>query len=173
MLEDANSANDLALLKYPLLALGCLAGTEVARVADDLLSLDGLVATANSNKLAVGVGDNLVDSLVQHVGTTVDSRETCERLGKLSQAVEGVNVWRLAVPRHGRGVEDDTLVCRASRFGLVPAVRVKNGTGRRIDTLLLVSQVQSHSVSDEVLGSGLKAKLLVDLLHSILVKVDT
>ena len=72
VLENANGANNLALLNYTELALGLLAGAEVARVTDDLLGLDGLVAAADTNELAIGIGDDLVDGLVQHICTTVD-----------------------------------------------------------------------------------------------------
>lgn len=36
----------------------------------------------------------------------------------------------------------------------------------------LVGQVERHGVSDEILGTRLKAKLGVHALHSILVQVD-
>ena len=64
-----------------------------------------------------------------------------------------------------------------ARAGLVMSLRAgavarqRGANGRWGDALVV--KVQGHGVSDEVLGSGLKAKLLVDLLHSILVKVDT
>ena len=73
VLEEANGTDDLALLDYANLAsLGRLACAEVARVTDDLLGLDGLVAAADTNELAIAIGDDLVDGLVQHICTTVD-----------------------------------------------------------------------------------------------------
>lgn len=37
---------------------------------------------------------------------------------------------------------------------------------------LLVVQIQCHSMSDEVLRAGLKAKFLIDGFHAILVQID-
>lgn len=88
VLEDADSPDDLALLEHALLALECLARAEVARVADDLLRLDGLVAAPDADELAALVGHNLVNRLVEHVGAAVDGAETRERLRELAETVE-------------------------------------------------------------------------------------
>ena len=72
VLEDTDGADDLAGLNDANLALVLLASTKVAGVADDLLGLDGFVAAADSDELALAVGDDLVDGLVQHICTTVD-----------------------------------------------------------------------------------------------------
>ena len=112
VLEEADCADDLALLDDTNLAtLTSLTGTKVAWVADDLLGLHGLSAATDTNKLAIRVGDDLVDRLVKHVGTAVDGTQTRKRLRQLAETVQGVDVWRLAIPGHGRRVEDDALVC--------------------------------------------------------------
>ena len=93
VLEDTDSADDLALLDDTLLALCRLAGAEVARVADNLLGLDSLITAADTDEIAVLVGDDLINSLVEHVGATIDGAETGERLGKLAKTIERVDVW--------------------------------------------------------------------------------
>lgn len=120
VLQDADRAYDLTLLDDPhLTALRRLARAEVAGVADDLLRLDGLVAAAHADELAVRVRDDLVDRLVQHVGAAVDGAETGEGLGQLAETVERVDVRRLAVAGHGRCVQNDTLVRRPCWLVLV------------------------------------------------------
>lgn len=66
-LEQANGTDD-AVGGVDL--LGSIGG-----VANDLGALGNLITRANTDDLAVLV-DNLVDLLVEHVGTTVNSRET-------------------------------------------------------------------------------------------------
>lgn len=121
MLEDADGTDDLALFEHALLALGRLASAEVGRITDDLLGLDGLVSTANTNEFAVLIGDNLVNGLVKHVGASVDRTEPGEGLRELAKTVQRVNVWRLAIASHRRSVQDDAFVCRPSRLVLVTA----------------------------------------------------
>lgn len=123
MLENADRAYDLAFLNDTDLALGLLAGAEVARVTNDLLRLDGLVTAANADELAVRVRNNLVNGLVEHVGTAIDGAQAGERLWELAETVEGVDVRRLAVPGHRRRVQDDTLICGASGLRLVSEER--------------------------------------------------
>ena len=107
---DVASAHDLARLLNTSLALACLSSTEVARVTDNLLRLDSLVTAANTDELAIGIGDDLIDGLVEHVGTAVDGAETGEGLWELAETVQGVDVRRLAVASHGRCVEDNAIV---------------------------------------------------------------
>ena len=131
VLADADGADDLAFLEHTLLALERLARAEVARVADDLLRLDGLRAAAHADELAIRASHDLVDGLVKHVGTTVDGAQTSERLGQLAKAVEGVDVGRLAVASHGRCVEDDAVVGWARRLGDVARSRLSIGEAYR------------------------------------------
>ena len=104
VLEDTDSTDDLAFLSDANLAFRLLASAEVAGVTDDLLGLYGLITTPHANELAISIGDDLVDSLVEHVCSSVDSTQTSERLRELSKAVQGVDVRRLAVTRHRGGV---------------------------------------------------------------------
>lgn len=79
MFENANGADDLALFDDAhLAAVGGLARTEVARVADELCGLDDLVPALHADKLAISIRDDLVDGLVQHVRSTVDGTQTGE-----------------------------------------------------------------------------------------------
>lgn len=88
MVEETNRANDFPLLEDPdLPILSFLACTEVGRIADDLLSLDSFFSRTDTNKLAVLIGDNLVDGLFEHIGTTVDGRETGKGLREFSKPI--------------------------------------------------------------------------------------
>jgi hypothetical protein len=118
VLEQADRSNDLAFLNDAHLAtFEFLARAKVARVTNDLLGLDRLVAAANANELSISISDNLMNGLVEHVSPTIDGRETGERLGKFTKAVERVNVRGFAISRHGGGVKDDAIVGWARRLG--------------------------------------------------------
>ena len=120
VLQEADRPDNLALLNHTdLAALRGLARTEVARVADDLLRLHGLGAASDADEFALCIRDNLVDAFVEHVGAAVDGTQTREGLRQLAEAVQGVDVRRLAVACHGSGVENNALVRRPSRLGLV------------------------------------------------------
>ena len=130
MVEETDRPNDFTLLEDPdLSTLGFLASVEVGGVADDLLSPDGFSSRTDINKLAILIfsGDNFVDGFVEHVGTTVDGRETCEGLGEFSKSIEGVNVGRLAVTSHGGGIHNDTVVGGSGGFSNVATRKVKRG----------------------------------------------
>lgn len=174
VLEEADSPDDLALLNDSHLPItGVLASTKVAWVADDLLCLDGLSTACHADKFAIRVCDNLVDLLVKHVCTAVDGTETRERLGKLSETVEGVDVGRFAVAGHRRRVKDDSVVRGARRLRNVADRSVSAICVHRHCTCnLLVVQVQSHGMPNEVLGTGLETELLINGLHAISVKID-
>ena len=133
---------------------------EVGGIGNDLLGLGlelhlgRLVITVphsglDARDLAVIV-EHLVDVGVQHVGTTVDSRQTSEALGKLTQAIQGVDVRRLSVTGHGVDVEAD-------------AVDSLGGGARLVN--VLVRWEQCHGVTDEVTGVLLEAELVVNILH--------
>ena len=118
VLEETDCSNDLAFLDGPHLAtLKLLTSTEVAGVANNLLGLDGLVPAANADELAISISHDLMNGLVEHVGSTVDGGETGERLGQFTKTIERVDVRRFAVTSHGRGVEDDTAVGLPGRLG--------------------------------------------------------
>lgn len=74
-----------------------------------LLGLDGLITTSHADKLAIRIGDDLVDLLVEHVGSTVDGAQTSKGLGQLAETVQRVDVRGLAVSGHRLSVQDDTV----------------------------------------------------------------
>lgn len=82
VLEQADGADQLGRLPGELLALDRL--LEVGRVTNEGVCLDSLIAGADADELAIIVGDDLVDGLVEHVGTSVDGRQTSEALGQLT-----------------------------------------------------------------------------------------
>lgn len=101
VLEEADRAHDLALEEDLVFARALAARLDkVARVADDLLRLDRLAAALDADKLALVVVNDLLDRLVEHVRAAVDGGQAREALRQLAQAVQRVNVRRLAVPRH-------------------------------------------------------------------------
>ena len=156
MLENADGAEDVA---DNLDLVG-----EVAGVAEDHLGaglelhlgLDTGHGGLDADGLAVLV-DELVNVGVEHVGTAVDGGKTGEALGKLAKAVERVDVWRLAVAGDGLAVEADAL------DGL-------RGGARGIE--VVVVEVEGHGVADEILGAGLEAELVKDLLHGAGVHIE-
>ena len=154
MLEDADGADHLASLANFILARDT--GAEVAGITNDHVGLDRLFTAAHTHKLAcLRIDNDLVDGFVEHVGTAVDGRKTSKGLRKLSKTVERVDVGRLAVTRHGRGVEYDAVVCLTSGALKVGIVEVK-----------------CHRVADEVLRTGLKTKVIEDLDHGVRVEVE-
>lgn len=130
---------------------------EVAGVTKDELGLGlelhlGLNAAhggLDTNGLAALV-QNLVDGGVEHVGTSVDGRQTGEALGQLAETVERVDVGGLSVASHRVSVEADTL---------------KGLGGLSAGSEVAVVEVEGHGVADEVASASLEAELVVDILH--------
>ena len=111
VLENTDGTDNFAFLDDAhLAAVFDLARTEVARITNNLLSLDGLLTAPDADELAIGVKNNFIYGLVEHVGAAVDGAQTREGLWQLAETVEGVDVGGLAVARHGGGVENDALV---------------------------------------------------------------
>ncbi len=80
----------------------------------------------------------------------MDSRETCESLGKLSQTVQWVDVWRFSVASDGVTVKTDAL------DGLWCSALLSD---------VVVGGVKCHGVTNEVASGGLQAELIKDILH--------
>lgn len=141
---------------------------EVGRISDDLLGLGlklhglGLVITVLHGRLDAGnlaiLVKHLVNVGVQHVGTAVDGRQTSEALGQLAETVERVDVRRFSVACHRVDIQAD-------------AVNGFDGGTVLVD--IFVGGVQSHRVTDKIAGVILEAELVVDLLHSASVDVQS
>jgi hypothetical protein len=117
MLEETYSSDDSALLDDADLAtLRGRRSAKVARIANDLLSLDGLSATSHPYKLAIRICDDLIDGFVEHVRAAVDGAQASKGLRKLAEAVERIDVRRLAVASHRGSVEDDAFISRPCGF---------------------------------------------------------
>lgn len=125
VLQEADSANDFAFLDDAHFTTISPVATKVAGVTDDLLSLDSLTAAGDSDEFAVRIGNNGVDFLVEHVSSTVDGTQTGKRLREFAKTVEGVDVRRLSVPGHRRGVEDDAVIGGARGFRDIAVKRLK------------------------------------------------
>ena len=118
MLENTDSPDNLALFHDShLAAFSRLPCTEITRIADDLLRFDNLVTTSYANKSAIGIRDDLVDGLVEHVCTTIDCTEPGKGLGKFPEPIEGINIRGFAVTCHGRGIQNYAIVRWASGLG--------------------------------------------------------
>lgn len=115
MLENADGPDDFAVLDNPDLA-ALATGAEIARVPNDLFCLYSFTATGHTHKLAVRVGNDLLNLFIEHVGAPVDGAKAGKRLGQLPETVQGVNVWRLAISGHRRGVEDNAVVSGSCGF---------------------------------------------------------
>src|SRR5579863_8125694 len=74
VLEDANGADDLAIL-YDAELPALIGGAKVARITDDLLGFDSFGSAAHANKFTITIGNDLINLFVEHVGTTVDGGE--------------------------------------------------------------------------------------------------
>lgn len=98
----------------------------------------------------VAVVLDLVNGSVEHVCTAVDGAQASEALRQLSQTVQRVDVWRLAVTRHRVDIQSDAL------NGLLGHTRCSN---------VVVSRIKSHAVTDKVPGGSLKTKFIVYFFH--------
>lgn len=92
----------------------------------------------------------LVHGGVQHISASVDGGQTSKALGKFTKTVQGVDVRGLSVSSNRVTVQSDAL---DSLGGLA-------GGGD-----VVVSEEQGHGVTNKVLGGGLEAKLVIDVLH--------
>ncbi len=63
------------------------ASDEVTGISDDLLSFDRLITASNANKLPIGIGDNFVDLLIEHVSSAIDGTETSEGLWEFAKTI--------------------------------------------------------------------------------------
>merc|ERR1719184_386423 len=70
--------------------------TNIGRITIDLLTLGSLSTALHADNLASFV-HNLLDRFVQHVGSTVDRRQTGKTLWELTQAVQRIQVGRLSI----------------------------------------------------------------------------
>jgi hypothetical protein len=87
VLQEADGSDNFTFLNNADLSTVCSFGAEVAGVADHLLGLDGLAIAGDSNEFAIGIGNNSVDFLVEHVCTTVDGAQTGKGLRKLAKTI--------------------------------------------------------------------------------------
>jgi hypothetical protein len=137
-LQQADAPDDLPFFNNPDLPLFPTSNlrsptSKVIRASNHQSRLGDLLPTLNADELAgVGVGDDVVNGLVEHVGPAVDGGETGEGLGELAEAVEGVDVGGFAVASHGRGVEDDSVVGWAGGLGLVARGKKRGGMNRQL-----------------------------------------
>lgn len=160
MVQDTNRPQNMS--RHPDLA------REIRRIGNDLLALrlelhalTGLATLLHRGldaaDLAVLVQE-LVDGGVEHVSAAVDGGQAGKALGKLAEAVERVDVWRLSVAGHGVDVETDTVDGLSADAGLVD---------------VFVGLVEGHRVADEVTGAVLETELVVDFLHCALREVHS
>lgn len=101
---------------------------------------------------------NLVDVGVEHVSAAVDGGQTGETLRKLAKTVERVDVRRLSVSSNRVTVQANALDSLGSLAGCGDVI---------------VGEVKSHGVANEVLCGCLEAELVVNIFHGALVHVQT
>lgn len=141
---------------------------EVRWVTKDLLGLGAeshtltlltslLHGGLDADSLGTIVG-NFIQAGVQHIGSTIDGRETSEALWELAETVKWVDVWRFSVAGDGVTVEADTL------DGLGCSAFLGD---------IVVGCVEGHGVANEVAGGCLKAELVEDILHGAGLDVET
>lgn len=63
----------------------------------------------NTRHFSVLVVQDFVNAGVEHIGTAVDSRQTCKTLWQFSKTVERIDIRRFSVASHGVDVQADTV----------------------------------------------------------------
>ena len=157
VLQDADSAEHVADNLNLVGEVGWVTQDHAGLGLELHLGLDAGHGGLDTSGLVALVKD-LVDLGVEHVRATVDSRETGEALRKLAKTVQGVDVRGLAVPGNRVTVQADPL------DGLSSLTRLLD---------VAIVQVQGHGMADEVPSGGLKAELVVDILHRAILEVKT
>ena len=124
VLHDTDTTDDLASLLD-------LVG-EIRGITSDELGLGDLTLGLNTSELTILI-DDLLDGLVQHVGSTIDGGKTSEGLGELGQTVERVDVRGFSVAHERLSVQLDT---------------TDGGEGQLVEVGIIT--VESDGVTDEV-----------------------
>jgi hypothetical protein len=148
VVEDTDDSGDLSDLSYLI--------WEVRWISDDELALGNLSLGLDSNDLSVRSVDDLVDRLVKHIGSSVDSGQTGESLWKLSESITWVDE-------------------RRSSSVLVEGVTVELDLADGFNSWALqvvIIGVESTGMSDEGLGVIIESKLLVELRHRLTVDIE-
>ena len=128
---------------------------EIRGIPDNNLGFGDFLAGTDADGNTVFI-DNLIDRFIQHVRAAKDGGESRKALGQLSETVEWINVWRFAITSHGIYVEQDSFHGFAGWFVEIGVV-----------------EVQGHSMTDEILCPSFKTKLGINLVHRILVQIDS
>mmetsp|Transcript_82247 Transcript_82247/g.172190 ORF Transcript_82247/g.172190 Transcript_82247/m.172190 type:complete len:399 (-) Transcript_82247:64-1260(-) len=151
--EDADRPHHLS--DHPSLCLSCVGG-----VADHHLALRDLGGSIlgmglDARDLALGIELEAVNRLVQHVDASVDGGEPGEALRQAAEAVQGIDEGGTAVLQDR--VQVELALVDGGSAGLVQ---------------VLVIDLKSDGVTDEVDGALLETVLLVDLGHGVSLRVD-
>ena len=116
VIQDADGTDNLACNT-------CLVeARNVGWVADDERSTCTLLTATNTACSAIAIEKNLINVRVEHVGTTVDSTETRERLRQASKAVHWVQERRVTVLAHRLHIQLHFLAgvnCRGLEIGVL------------------------------------------------------
>ena len=90
MFQKTDGPDNLSFFDDPEFAIPLR--QKVAGIADDLLRLHCFPSTSDTDELAVGIGHNRLNRLVQHVGTPINSAQAGEGLREFAKAIEWINV---------------------------------------------------------------------------------
>jgi hypothetical protein len=147
--SNLNLAREVGRVSKNLLCLGCeLHGR---------LSTPILHCGLNPHSLGAFI-DDFIDIGIQHVSSTIDSRQACKSLWQLSKTVKRVDIWGFPVSGHRVTVQSNAF----NRLGSPPFL-VK----------VIVGLVQSHSMTNKVSSSSLKSEFVINVFHCACVDVET
>mmetsp|Transcript_141 Transcript_141/g.207 ORF Transcript_141/g.207 Transcript_141/m.207 type:complete len:238 (-) Transcript_141:399-1112(-) len=121
---------------------------EIRWITNDHGSLCHLVSSLDTTSLAVITKDNLINVLIEHKGTSMNGTNTRETFWKSSQAINGVNVRRSSISTQGIHVDLQFF-----------------DSGSRGQVHVLFVRLQTHGVTNKLMGIGLQAKFRVQFTH--------
>mmetsp|Transcript_17757 Transcript_17757/g.41135 ORF Transcript_17757/g.41135 Transcript_17757/m.41135 type:complete len:365 (+) Transcript_17757:145-1239(+) len=149
MVENANASN-----KH---ARGLdLFSREIRRISNDHACLGHLLACLDTSCLALIIINNLINILIQHIGTSVNGTDTRESLGKTSQSVDRINVGARSVSSKRVAVRSEVL---------------DGGSSRLVHVTLV--QLKAHGMRNELMCFRKQTKVLVKLPHGHCVEVTS
>mmetsp|Transcript_28912 Transcript_28912/g.44457 ORF Transcript_28912/g.44457 Transcript_28912/m.44457 type:complete len:200 (+) Transcript_28912:348-947(+) len=148
MIQEADATNDLSS------GLDLVRG-EVGRISDHHGRLGHLISGLDTHRLPVFV-QNLFDILVEHKRSSVNGANSGKSFRQASQTVNRINVRRCSVATEGIAIRLEFL--DGTQGGLVHVGLV---------------ELQTHGVTDELVGIGLHSKVRVKLAHGHLGQITT
>jgi len=90
MVQKADCSHDLASWHESIIG-------RVTWVTNNDWCLCCFLATSDSGNFAIGIESNLVNALVEHEGTSMDSTESREAFWKTTESIDWIKEWTVTV----------------------------------------------------------------------------